>query len=269
MDMTVASLFKHKMRFTLRGVYTEIEEPTLFRRTHYFESPTIENVESMGLNDVNDLHTILCKPLVLYAFSKIVHEDHVIPIDSVVITVGVSDFQKGEDCNLQRYCFENPLGRPELFFTHADVDSRSFPERLLSQPTSIFVNVKCYYCCDSFPEEVRFRREFNYRDHWRNAYPLEDFYYLADRLEEANNHFVGDVEIFFTNLEDNLPSEPYTPPIEPHREDCCVVCLEAKPNILYLDCLHIVICDSCDRLKKTGRENCDVCRENIFERIKI
>ena len=92
MDMTVASLFKHKMRFTLRGVYTEIYEPTCFRRTHYYESPTIENVESIGLKNVNDLHTILCKPLVLYTFSKIVHEDHVIPISSVVITVGVADF---------------------------------------------------------------------------------------------------------------------------------------------------------------------------------
>ena len=111
MDMAVASLFKHKIRFTFEGVYTEIHEPRCFRRTHYYESPTIENVESIGLNDVNDLHTILCKPLVLYAFSKIVHEDHVIPIDEVIITVGgVADFQEGEDCNLQRYCFENPLG---------------------------------------------------------------------------------------------------------------------------------------------------------------
>ena len=61
----------------------------------------------------------------------------------------------------------------------------------------------------------------------------------------------------------------FTPPSETYREDCCVVCLEAKPNILYLDCKHIAICDSCDRLKKTGRDNCDVCRAEISERIKI
>ena len=63
--------------------------------------------------------------------------------------------------------------------------------------------------------------------------------------------------------------EPYTPPIETYRQDCCVVCLESKPNILYLDCMHIAICDSCDRLKKTGRKNCDVCRAEISERIKL
>ena len=63
--------------------------------------------------------------------------------------------------------------------------------------------------------------------------------------------------------------QPYTPPIKPHREDCCVACLESKPNILYLDCLHIAICDSCDRLKKTDRKNCDVCRAEISRRISL
>ena len=63
--------------------------------------------------------------------------------------------------------------------------------------------------------------------------------------------------------------EPYTPPIKPHREDRCVACLESKPNILYLDCLHIAICDSCDRLKKTGRKNCDMCRAEISRRIVL
>ena len=63
--------------------------------------------------------------------------------------------------------------------------------------------------------------------------------------------------------------EPYTPPVETYRQDCCVVCLESKPNILYLDCMHIAICDSCDRLKKTNRYNCDVCRSEISKRVKI
>ena len=250
MDMAVASLFKHKIRFTHRGVYTEIHEPRCFRRTHYYESPTIENVESIGLNDVNDLCTILCKPLVLYMFSKIVHEDHVIPIDEVVITVGVFDFQEGEDCSLQIYCFENPLRYPELFFNHADVDSYSFPERLLKERTNIFVNVYCYYYCESLREEARFRREFNYNTHWHLTYPVEEY------LEA-------------TNSDNEMLEEFYTPPTETYREDRCVACLESKPNILYLDCLHIAICNSCDRLKKTGRKNCDVCRAEIFKRLKL
>ena len=260
MDMAVASLFKHKIRFTFEGVYTEIYQPRCFRRTLYYESPTIENVESIGLNDVNDLCTILCKPLVLYAFSKIVHEDHVIPIDRVIITVGVADFQEGEDCNLQRYCFENPLGYPELFFTHADVDSCSFPERLLKERTHIFVNVYCYYYCDSLREEARFRREFNYNMYWHHTLSVEEYLETTNSDNEMPDGW---------QEEESDEEEPYTPPIKPYREDCCMACFEPKPNILYLDCLHIVICDSCDRLKKTGRKNCDVCRAKISKRIKL
>ena len=69
--------------------------------------------------------------------------------------------------------------------------------------------------------------------------------------------------------EESDEEEPYTPPVETYKQDCCVVCLESKPNILYLDCLHIAICDSCDRLKKTHRKNCDVCRSKISRRIAL
>ena len=97
---------------------------------------------------------------------------------------------------------------------------------------------------------------------WHGAHPKNLIYKKFSIHVEASFYFYIRPIMF-------EEKEEYTPPIEPHREDCCVVCLEAKPNILYLDCLHIVICDSCNRLKKTGRENCDVCRENVFERVKI
>ena len=257
MDMAVASLFKHKIRFTFEGVYTEIYEPRCYRRTHYYESPTIENVESIGLNDVNDLRTI-CKPLVLYGLSKIVHEHHVIPINSVSIVVGVFDLKEGEECGLTRYRFENSLGYPELFFTHADVDSCSSPEDLLKERTHIFVNVYCYYYCESLREEARFRREFNYNMHWNHALSVEEY------LETTNS----DNEML-DGWRESDEEEPYTPPVEPYREDCCVVCLESKRNILYLDCAHIAICDSYDRLKMSSRKNCDVCRAKIFKRLKL
>ena len=260
MDMAVASLFKHKMRFTFEGVYTEIYEPRCYIRTHYYESPTIENVESIGLNDVNDLCTILCKPLVLYAFSKIVHEDHVIPIDRFLIGVGVTDFQDGEDYFLTRYRFENLLEYPELFFTHADVDSWSFPERLLKERTHIFVVVNRYYYCDSLREEAMFRREFNYNMYWHHALSVEEYLETTNSDNEIPDGW---------QEEESDEDELYISPTETYRQDCCVVCLESKPNILYLDCMHIAICDSCDRLKKTGRNNCDVCRNMILQRLKI
>ena len=258
--MAVTNLFKHKIRFTFEGVYTEIYEPTCFRRTHYYDSQTIENVESIGLNDVNDLHTILCKPLVLYALSKIVHEDYVIPIDRFLIGVGVTDFQDGEDHFLTRYRFENPLGYPELFSTHADVESFSFPKRLLKERTHVFVVVNCYYYCESLREEARFRREFNYNTHWHLALSVEEY---LETTNSDNEMLDGQQE------EESDEDELYIPPTETYREDYCVICLEEEPNILYFGCGHIAVCDRCDRSKKTGRKNCDICRSEILERIKI
>ena len=65
---------------------------------------------------------------------------------------------------------------------------------------------------------------------------------------------------------------PIAPKVEAFKEDCCVICLEARPNILYLDCLHIVVCDFCDNLKNIDPSlttNCDVCRAEISKRVKI
>ena len=143
--MAVASLFKNKIRFELKAEGIDLYEPMCFKRTRYYESPFVENVESLGLNNVNDLCTILCKPFVLYLLSKIVHEDHVIPIDHVMIMVGVIDLGEVEDCGLTRYRFENPLDYPELFSTHAEVDSCSFPECLLNERSRVFVRATCYY----------------------------------------------------------------------------------------------------------------------------
>ena len=64
---------------------------------------------------------------------------------------------------------------------------------------------------------------------------------------------------------------PIPPKVKAYREDCCVICLESTPNILYLDCLHIAVCESCDDMKEKPelRRNCGVCRAEISRRIKI
>ena len=64
---------------------------------------------------------------------------------------------------------------------------------------------------------------------------------------------------------------PIAPKVKAFREDCCVICLESTPNILYLDCLHIAVCESCNDMKidPTLMETCDVCRSKISKRIKI
>ena len=77
--------------------------------------------------------------------------------------------------------------------------------------------------------------------------------------------------VVYYNIFIPIEKRVYTPPKETYREDHCVACLEAKPNILYLDCAHIAICDSCDRMKSktSSQSTCDVCRAEILERLKL
>ena len=74
MDMAVADLFKHKIRLTFDSEVTERYEPDAYKRARYYYSPTIQNVESVDAS--------LFKPFVLYALSKVVHEDRDIQMDS-------------------------------------------------------------------------------------------------------------------------------------------------------------------------------------------
>ena len=84
------------------------------------------------------------------------------------------------------------------------------------------------------------------------------------------NKFSIDVQAFVSyNIFIPIEKREYTPPRKTYREDCCVICLESKPNILYLYCMHIAVCDSCDRLKETERYKCEVCRSVVFDRVKI
>ena len=63
----------------------------------------------------------------------------------------------------------------------------------------------------------------------------------------------------------------YNPPDKTYKQDLCVICLESTPNILYLECKHTAVCDSCDRMKTTIalRSTCDVCRKRISRRLKL
>ena len=67
-------------------------------------------------------------------------------------------------------------------------------------------------------------------------------------------------EIYEENNDETLP-QPTTTPKQSIKEDKCCVCLENVPNILYVDCGHIAICNTCD--KKGNFNNCPICRTQV------
>ena len=68
--------------------------------------------------------------------------------------------------------------------------------------------------------------------------------------------------------DDEEEYDDYLPPLElPFFQDNCVVCMENKPSILILPCLHICHCITCE---EEGLMNkCPMCREKIDRKIVI
>ena len=229
--MAVASLFKHKVRFELCGHDSGWGEPLIPNKGYHYLSTWIENGESVGIRSACDLFIDKLKPLFLHIISTMYHEAEM-EISGIDITVIVIDYETSDDYDIVKYEFTSAPNDAITNYSRSWV--YPFPEGLLNNKFSIYI---------------------------------ESYVYMVDDyVREMNAYYEEQARLSNQEVEEN---EPLAPPVEPHREDCCVACLVKKPNILYLDCLHIAICDSCDRLKKTGRKNCDMCRAEISKRIKL
>ena len=76
----------------------------------------------------------------------------------------------------------------------------------------------------------------------------------------------------FLGLENEDEDEEETQKIAPIIEnsfssDNCIICLKTKPNILNFPCLHLSLCEECEKI---GRFiNCSICRKEINRKVKI
>ena len=78
---------------------------------------------------------------------------------------------------------------------------------------------------------------------------------------------------FYDNLESDEDEESdeeiQIPPIieNSFSSDNCLICLNHKPNILNFPCLHLSLCEECEKI---GRFlNCSICRKEIKRKVKI
>ena len=232
MDMAVASLFKHKVRFELSGNDSNWNEPTIPNKGYHYLSNLIENGESVGIRSASDLFIDKLKPLFLHIISTMYHKAEM-EVSSIDIMVGVFD-NESYDHDIVGYEFTS--GPNDAIMNYSRSWVHTFPEGVLNNKFSIYI---------------------------------ESYVYMVDDyVREMNAYYEEQARLAHQEMEEN---EPLAPPVETYRQDCCVVCLEAKPNILYLDCMHIAICDSCDRMKSrtSSQSTCDVCRAKISKRLKL
>ena len=90
-----------------------------------------------------------------------------------------------------------------------------------------------------------------------------------DENLEINGQFYICIDIIASIIEDTFPHEPEDEEIYRGtiiRERDCVICYENIPNVLFSDCLHMVVCSRCNRVGSIQR--CPICRANL-NRIKI
>ena len=112
-------------------------------------------------------------------------------------------------------------------------------------------------------DELKFKHIYscfynNIRDRisWENKYndnfDIEGSFFVCI---DVNAMVIPDYDSNDDEVEDNKPARKTI------LEQECVICFENKSNILYLDCLHVCVCNVCD---SKGRFNkCPLCRTKI------
>ena len=109
---------------------------------------------------------------------------------------------------------------------------------------------------------------------------FEDFYgFLSDYKDKDLHIFMKMTsrfyrqralrEEFMSDDEETDDEESQIPPIieNSFSSDNCTVCLNNKPNILNFPCLHLSLCEECEKI---GRFiNCSICRRKIKRKVKI
>ena len=106
---------------------------------------------------------------------------------------------------------------------------------------------------------------------------IEDFNdFLSENTNLENFNITIEMDTtFYLNLtnepnydEDESENKEETVPVEDvfKIEECCI-CLTNKPNIINIPCLHLSICQECEKGGKFKK--CVTCRKSINRKIKI
>ena len=239
MDMAVADLFKHKIDFRITH-----EENHYGSKELRYVSMLIENKLSIDVRHIYELCLNRIRLFIVHFISTFVTEESE-RINFISVFVELWNLWEGEDIYpsfryrevLMTMILDNPRLGIHQFPSNTDPIIYSGLETIINAPFRISVTFRI-----SMPTIRPDRRR-----------PSDDRVYPEDI---SGGSFSEE-----DDYEENTPA----PLIEAHRRERSVICLEAEPNILYLNCTHIAVCDSCD-----GRSNqCDVCQAEISKRIKI
>ena len=140
----------------------------------------------------------------------------------------------------------------------------------------VVTQYKNYYFGNDQAKESHYRlyvgMEKDYEFNEYNIYSI-DYDNIKDKICNENKYYSnfeieGDFNIFInvtTKWWEDYDSESEDEDEEPARktitEPECIICFENKSNILYLECMHLCVCNSCDIKGKFHK--CPMCRTKI------
>ena len=104
-----------------------------------------------------------------------------------------------------------------------------------------------------------------------NGLLINKFYDKAFIKAEIGIKYYKNLSLdIITDVDEEYEEEhdDYLPSLElPFFQDKCVVCMDNKPSILILPCIHICHCVSCDEEGLINK--CPMCREKIDRKLVI
>ena len=143
----------------------------------------------------------------------------------------------------------------------------------------IVTQYKNYYFDDNYQAKESSYRLFigMVKDYEFNEYNIYSINYnnIKNKISNENKYYSnfeveGNFNIYINvsvkwwedyNSEEEDDSEDEEPARKTISEPECIICFENKPNILFLECLHVCVCNVCDF---KGRFNkCPLCRTKI------
>ena len=176
--------------------------------------------------------------------------------------------------------FDNPCKLLKLIFKTKDIEGSTTAEEVFILSKRHFDDIVTQYKNYYFGGNVQ-AKESSYRlfigmvkDYEFNEYNIYSINYdnIKDKICNENKYYLnfeveGNFNIYIKvlvkwwedyNSEEEDDSEDEEPARKTITEPECIICFEKTPNMLYLECLHVCVCNVCDG---KGRFNkCPLCR---------
>ena len=179
--------------------------------------------------------------------------------------------------------FDNPGKMLKLIFKTKDIEGSTTAEEVFILSKRHFDDIVTQYKNYYFGGNVQ-AKESSYKlyigmvkDYEFNEYNIYSINYdnIKDKISNENKYYSnfeveGNFNIYIKvsvkwwedyNSEEEDDSEDEEPPRKTITEPECIICFENKPNILFLECFHLCVCNVCDSKGKFSK--CPICRTKI------